>query len=148
MDGSHCPPPPSAPPAVILPTVWRYLQTLDAAPYFLGLVLSAFSLSGLLAGPLFGHWSDRTRTTKNIILFANLFEIIGEPVARSVSTDWLRFLPGGQFYRTGLTADGSLKKTIQSSTHPLFFPLFPCRKLHVLYGLLKVALAVKQISGR
>lgn len=64
--------------AVILPTIWRYLQTLGAAPYFLGLGLSAFSLSGLLSGPLFGHWSDRTRTTKNIILFANLFEIVGE----------------------------------------------------------------------
>ncbi|KAF3690808.1 Major facilitator superfamily domain-containing protein 8 [Channa argus] len=63
--------------AVILPTIWRYLQTLDAQPYFLGLALSAFSLSGLLSGPLFGHWSDRTRTTKKIILFANLFEIAG-----------------------------------------------------------------------
>lgn len=65
-------------PAVILPTIWRYLQTLDAPPYFLGLALSAFSLSGLLSGPLFGHWSDRTQATKKIILFANLFEIIGE----------------------------------------------------------------------
>lgn len=64
--------------AVILPTIWRFLQTLDAAPYFLGLVLSAFSLSGLLSGPLFGHWSDRTRSTKKIILFANIFEIVGE----------------------------------------------------------------------
>lgn len=67
--------------AVILPTVWRYLQTLEAPPYFLGLALSAFSFSGLLSGPLFGHWSDRTRTTKNIILFANLFEIIGRALA-------------------------------------------------------------------
>lgn len=54
-----------------------YLQTLGAAPYFLGLSLSAFSLSGLLSGPLFGHLSDKTRTTKKIILFANCFEIIG-----------------------------------------------------------------------
>ena len=68
----------SVSPAVILPTIWRYLQTLEAAPYFLGLALSAFSLSGLLSGPLFGHWSDRTGTSKKIILFANCFEIIGE----------------------------------------------------------------------
>ncbi|TRY88441.1 hypothetical protein DNTS_018873 [Danionella cerebrum] len=64
--------------AVILPTIWRYLQTLEAPAYFLGLALSAFSFTGLLAGPAFGHWSDRTLTTKNIILFANTFEIIGE----------------------------------------------------------------------
>ncbi|XP_062371574.1 major facilitator superfamily domain-containing protein 8 isoform X2 [Sardina pilchardus] len=63
--------------AVILPTIWRYLQILDAPPFFLGLGLSAFSLSGLLSGPLFGHWSDRTRKTKTILLLANVFEIVG-----------------------------------------------------------------------
>ncbi|KAK5618741.1 hypothetical protein CRENBAI_012656 [Crenichthys baileyi] len=36
--------------AVILPTIWRYLQILEAPPYFLGLGLSAFSLSALLTG--------------------------------------------------------------------------------------------------
>lgn len=64
--------------AVILPTIWRYLQILEAPPYFLGLGLSAFSLTGLLTGPLFGFWSDRSKTTKSIILFSNLFEIAGE----------------------------------------------------------------------
>ncbi|KAG7329714.1 hypothetical protein KOW79_005936 [Hemibagrus wyckioides] len=63
--------------AVILPTIWRYLQILEAPPYFLGLGLSAFSFSGLVTGPLFGRWSDKTRTTKSIILFSNLFEIVG-----------------------------------------------------------------------
>lgn len=66
------------PPAVILPTIWRYLQILEAPPYFLGLGLSTFSLSGLLTGPLFGFWSDRSGTTKSIVLFSNLFEIAGE----------------------------------------------------------------------
>ncbi|XP_037537212.1 major facilitator superfamily domain-containing protein 8 [Nematolebias whitei] len=63
--------------AVILPTIWSYLQILEAPPYFLGLGLSAFSLSGLLTGPLFGFWSDRSKNTKSIILFSNLFEIAG-----------------------------------------------------------------------
>ncbi|KAL4630768.1 major facilitator superfamily domain-containing protein 8-like [Arapaima gigas] len=75
--------------AVILPTIWRYLQTLGAAPYFLGLGLSAFSLSGLISGPLFGHWSDRTRTTKSIILFANLFEIVGNFMYFMGYSKWL-----------------------------------------------------------
>ncbi|XP_072897256.1 major facilitator superfamily domain-containing protein 8-like isoform X1 [Hemitrygon akajei] len=63
--------------AVILPTIWAYLQTLQAEPYFLGLGLSAFSFSGLIANPILGHLSDRSRRTKAIILFANLFEIAG-----------------------------------------------------------------------
>lgn len=78
-----CPPPP---PAVILPTIWRYLQILEAPPYFLGLGLSAFSLSGLLTGPLFGFWSDRSGTTKSIVLFSNLFEIAGESLERGHMT--------------------------------------------------------------
>ncbi|XP_043926563.1 uncharacterized protein LOC122801105 isoform X2 [Protopterus annectens] len=63
--------------AVILPTIWAYLQTLHAEPYFLGLGLAAFSFSGLLAGPVFGQWSDKTLKTKPAILFGNLFEIAG-----------------------------------------------------------------------
>lgn len=73
-----CPPTP----AVILPTIWRYLQVLEAPPYFLGLGLSAFSLSALLTGPLFGFWSDRSGRTKSIVLFSNLFEIAGEAAER------------------------------------------------------------------
>lgn len=80
------PPPPPPPPAVILPTIWRYLQILEAPPYFLGLGLSAFSLSGLLTGPLFGLWSDRSGTTKSIVLFSNLFEIAGESSERGHMT--------------------------------------------------------------
>lgn len=64
--------------AVILPTIWRYLQILEAPPYFLGLGLSAFSLSALVTGPLFGIWSDRSKTTKSIVLFSNVFEIVGK----------------------------------------------------------------------
>ncbi|KAL1023359.1 hypothetical protein UPYG_G00039710 [Umbra pygmaea] len=75
--------------AVILPTIWRYLQTLGAQAYFLGLTMSAFSFSGLLSGPLFGHWSDKTRTTKKIILFANMFEILGNIMYFIGYSKWL-----------------------------------------------------------
>uniref|UniRef100_A0A4W3I3D4 Major facilitator superfamily domain-containing protein 8-like n=1 Tax=Callorhinchus milii TaxID=7868 RepID=A0A4W3I3D4_CALMI len=74
---------------VILPTIWAYLQTLNAEPYFLGLGLSAFSFTGLLAGPIFGHLSDRTRKTKSIILFANLFEIAGNFMYFMGYSKWL-----------------------------------------------------------
>ncbi|XP_067851390.1 major facilitator superfamily domain-containing protein 8 isoform X1 [Heptranchias perlo] len=75
--------------AVILPTIWAYLQTLHAEPYFLGLGLSAFSFSGLIAGPIFGHVSDRTRRTKSIILIANLFEIAGNFMYFMGYSKWL-----------------------------------------------------------
>ncbi|XP_038672023.1 major facilitator superfamily domain-containing protein 8-like isoform X1 [Scyliorhinus canicula] len=75
--------------AVILPTIWAYLQTLDAEPYFLGLGLSAFSFSGLIASPIFGHVSDRLQRTKAIILFANLFEIAGNFMYFMGYSKWL-----------------------------------------------------------
>ncbi|KAM7159772.1 major facilitator superfamily domain-containing protein 8-like isoform 3-T3 [Macrochelys suwanniensis] len=75
--------------AVILPTIWAYLQTLHAEPYFLGLGISAFSLTGLLTGPLFGHWSDRSHRTKAVILFANVFEIVGNFMYFMGVSKWL-----------------------------------------------------------
>ncbi|XP_075878709.1 major facilitator superfamily domain-containing protein 8 [Nelusetta ayraudi] len=124
--------------AVILPTVWRYLQTLDAAPYFLGLVLSAFSLSGLLAGPLFGHWSDKTRTTKKIILFANLFEIIGNFMYFMGFSKWLllssRFVAG-----IGTGAGSSIFGFLTRNTDPhdratVFASVMACRQAGLLIG--------------
>ncbi|XP_055502207.1 uncharacterized protein mfsd8l1 isoform X2 [Leucoraja erinacea] len=75
--------------AVILPTIWAYLETLKAEPYFLGLGLSAFSFSGLIAGPILGHISDRSWRTKPIILFANLFEIVGNFMYFMGYSKWL-----------------------------------------------------------
>ncbi|XP_026879247.2 major facilitator superfamily domain-containing protein 8 [Electrophorus electricus] len=124
--------------AVILPTIWRYLQTLDAAPYFLGLGLSAFSLSGLLSGPLFGHWSDRTRTTKNIILFANCFEIVGNFMYFMGYSKWLllssRFVAG-----VGTGAGSSIFGFLTRSTAPknrstVFAAVMACRQVGLLIG--------------
>uniref|UniRef100_A0A8C1KVM9 Si:ch211-38m6.6 n=1 Tax=Cyprinus carpio TaxID=7962 RepID=A0A8C1KVM9_CYPCA len=57
--------------------------------YFLGLGLSAFSFSVLVSGPVFGHWSDKTRTTKNIILFSDVFEIVGNFMYFMGYSKWL-----------------------------------------------------------
>ncbi|XP_074654084.1 uncharacterized protein LOC141908124 [Tubulanus polymorphus] len=64
--------------AVILPTLWLYIsERFEAEEYFLGLILSAFSFSGLFAAPLMGRWYDYTKKVKWILLFANLWEISG-----------------------------------------------------------------------
>ncbi|CAJ1060777.1 uncharacterized protein mfsd8l1 [Xyrichtys novacula] len=124
--------------AVILPTIWRYLQTLDAAPYFLGLALSAFSLSGLLAGPLFGHWSDRTGTTKNIILFANLFEIAGNFMYFMGFSKWL-LLSSRLVAGIGTGAGSAIFGFLTRSTSPedratVFAAVMACRQAGLLIG--------------
>nr|XP_046248487.1 major facilitator superfamily domain-containing protein 8 [Scatophagus argus] len=124
--------------AVILPTIWRYLQSLDAAPYFLGLALSAFSLSGLLSGPLFGHWSDRTRTTKKIILFANLFEIIGNFMYFMGFSKWL-LLSSRLVAGIGTGAGSSIFGLLTRSTAPedratVFAAVMACRQAGLLIG--------------
>ena len=64
--------------AVILPTLWLYLEhSFDAEQWFFGVVFASFSFANLLSSPLFGLWVDFTRKTKTVILVANLFEIGG-----------------------------------------------------------------------
>ncbi|XP_013855013.1 major facilitator superfamily domain-containing protein 8 [Austrofundulus limnaeus] len=124
--------------AVILPTIWRYLQTLDAAPYFLGLALSAFSLSGLLAGPLFGLWSDKTQTTKKIILVSNLFEIIGNFMYFMGYSKWL-LLSSRLVAGIGTGAGSSIFGFLTRSTAPedratVFAAVMACRQAGLLIG--------------
>uniref|UniRef100_A0A8C7HEN8 Major facilitator superfamily domain containing 8-like 2 n=1 Tax=Oncorhynchus kisutch TaxID=8019 RepID=A0A8C7HEN8_ONCKI len=124
--------------AVILPTIWRYLQILEAPPYFLGLGLSAFSLSGLLTGPLFGLWSDRTRTTKTIILYSNVFEIVGNFMYFMGYSKWLllcsRLVAG-----IGAGAGSSIFGFLTRSTRPeeragVFAAIMACRQGGLLIG--------------
>lgn len=64
--------------AVILPTLWLYLEhRFDAEQWFFGVVFASFCFSNLLSSPCFGFWVDYTQKTKPAILFANLFEIGG-----------------------------------------------------------------------
>uniref|UniRef100_A0AAQ4PX16 Major facilitator superfamily (MFS) profile domain-containing protein n=1 Tax=Gasterosteus aculeatus aculeatus TaxID=481459 RepID=A0AAQ4PX16_GASAC len=124
--------------AVILPTIWRYLQTLEAAPYFLGLVLSAFSLSGLLTGPLFGYWSDQSGATKKIILFANCFEMIGNFMYFMGYSKWL-LLSSRLVAGIGTGAGSSIFGFLTRSTSPkdratAFAAVMACRQAGLLIG--------------
>uniref|UniRef100_A0A3B5L260 Major facilitator superfamily (MFS) profile domain-containing protein n=1 Tax=Xiphophorus couchianus TaxID=32473 RepID=A0A3B5L260_9TELE len=124
--------------AVILPTIWRYLQTLEAPPYFLGLALSAFSLSGLLSGPLFGYWSDRTQTTKKIILLCNIFEIIGNFMYFMGYSKWLLLssrLLAGIGTGAGSSIFGFLTRSTASEDRAtVFAAVMACRQAGLLIG--------------
>ncbi|XP_043926562.1 major facilitator superfamily domain-containing protein 8-like isoform X1 [Protopterus annectens] len=124
--------------AVILPTIWAYLQTLHAEPYFLGLGLAAFSFSGLLAGPVFGQWSDKTLKTKPAILFGNLFEIAGNFMYFVGISKWLllasRLVAG---IGTGAVASifGYLTRATSSEERAtVFAAVMACRQFGLLIG--------------
>ncbi|KAM4727637.1 major facilitator superfamily domain-containing protein 8 isoform 1-T1 [Anableps anableps] len=124
--------------AVILPTIWRYLQILEAPPYFLGLGLSAFSLSALLTGPLFGVWSDRSQTTKSIILFSNLFEIAGNFMYFIGYSKWLLLcsrLVAGVGAGAGSSIFGFLtRNTLPEERAGIFAAIMACRQAGLLVG--------------
>ena len=67
--------------SVIFPTMWDYVHGYGGKEWLYGLCISAFSISNLLMGPLFGIAFDRTHKTKLIVLFANLFEIGGKAMS-------------------------------------------------------------------
>ncbi|XP_054889352.1 major facilitator superfamily domain-containing protein 8 [Poeciliopsis prolifica] len=124
--------------AVILPTIWRYLQILEAPPYFLGLGLSAFSLSALITGPLFGVWSDRSKTTKSIILFSNLFEIAGNFMYFIGYSKWLLLcsrLVAGVGAGAGSSIFGFLtRSTLPEERAGIFAAIMACRQAGLLIG--------------
>uniref|UniRef100_A0A8C4VU89 Major facilitator superfamily (MFS) profile domain-containing protein n=1 Tax=Gopherus evgoodei TaxID=1825980 RepID=A0A8C4VU89_9SAUR len=124
--------------SVILPTIWAYLQTLHAEPYFLGLGISAFSLTGLLTGPLFGHWSDRSQRTKAIILFANVFEIVGNFMYFMGVSKWLLLgsrLVAGIGTGAGASIFGYLTRSTTSQERAtVFAAVMACRQVGLLIG--------------
>lgn len=63
--------------AVIIPSVWEYLQSLQATEkYTLSIALSAFSFANFIASPAFGKMAD-VMSIKLIIMLSNLCEIGG-----------------------------------------------------------------------
>ncbi|KAM4042997.1 major facilitator superfamily domain-containing protein 8-like isoform 2-T2 [Anomaloglossus baeobatrachus] len=126
------------PDTVILPTVWLYLQSLDAQPFFLGLVLSAFSLTELLSGPMFGYWSDRTGKTKSVILLSNCFEIAGNFMYFVGISKW--FLLGSRLVAgvgagAGASIFGYLTRCSSTKDRvPVFAMAMACRQAGLLIG--------------
>ena len=66
--------------AIILPTVWSYINTFVPEQYTnlaMALVLSIYTLSGAFAGVVFGYLYDKGVSLKRIMLFGSGCEIIG-----------------------------------------------------------------------
>jgi F0F1-type ATP synthase assembly protein I len=64
--------------AVIIPTLWdRLNQDFNSSGSFMGLVMSAYSLSGVICGLIMGKLSDEVNKTKPFYTIAIVFSILG-----------------------------------------------------------------------
>jgi ceroid-lipofuscinosis MFS transporter 7 len=64
--------------AVIIPTLWdRLSQDFNSSGTFMGLVMSAYSLSGVICGLIMGKFSDEVNRTKPFYTIAIVFSVLG-----------------------------------------------------------------------
>ena len=64
---------------MVFPTIWEYLQSLGVPAdnvYYLGLCLSAVTLSDMVLSPFVGHLLDRCTRVSAFLLVLNLFQIV------------------------------------------------------------------------
>jgi ceroid-lipofuscinosis MFS transporter 7 len=63
--------------AVILPTLWAFLQSLGMHHrWYFGLVLASFSAASMVAAPLYGHFADKGGV-KRLLYVATIFMVVG-----------------------------------------------------------------------
>ncbi|CAB4006102.1 major facilitator superfamily domain-containing 8-like [Paramuricea clavata] len=63
--------------AVIFPSVWLYLKIFNADYWYLGLVLSAYNMIGIISTLLVGHLADSTGQIRFMGFLWNIAEIAG-----------------------------------------------------------------------
>ena len=66
--------------AVIFPTLWEYLRSFGVAEnqvYWLGLVISAATVSDMFVGLIIGRFLDKISRVLPLALGLNVFQIIG-----------------------------------------------------------------------
>ena len=61
-----------------MPTLNFYLESLDSGSYYLGICLSAMSITNLFSSPIYGRVTDVLKTSKVTVLFSNIFAIGGK----------------------------------------------------------------------
>ena len=106
----------------ILPTAWYYIKSLGQTKTFLGIVLSAYSISAVLSGPIIGRLADRFGRIKCIIISCYFLKVGGSLM---YSMPFSEYLPLCGRLMSGL-ADGSagvLYGQVTLHTHHRYFLL-------------------------
>lgn len=76
----------------ILPTAWYYIKSLGETKTFLGMVLSSYSMSAVLTGPLIGKFADRYGHIKLIIVFCYFLRFSGDFIYSIPFSAWFPLL--------------------------------------------------------
>lgn len=125
--------------AIIFPSLWLYISTRFGSPsYMLGLIVSGFSLTGLVLSPFICVWADGTDNIRHVLLATNLAEIIGSFLYFVGFSHWVlfasRLLSGfGTAAAAAILADVA-RSTAEKDRTSLFALLSGFRQLGLILG--------------
>jgi len=66
--------------AIIFPTLWEYLLSLGvetSQTYWLGIVISAMTLTDMICSPIVGRLVDQTNNIRLLVIGLNIFQLVG-----------------------------------------------------------------------
>ncbi|XP_028394283.1 uncharacterized protein LOC114518483 [Dendronephthya gigantea] len=66
--------------AIVIPSLWFYLESFGAPYYFLGIAIAADSLVGVIVSPIVGKIADITRRIRAIGIFTITMDFVGNIV--------------------------------------------------------------------
>lgn len=127
--------------AIILPTMWLYFKNSwgeDTAAKFYGSTLGVFSLSILIATPIFGFAGHSKVSVKVLLLVANFFEIVGNLAYLFAKSPWLVFI-GRLIAGLGASCEPPMYADLTRSTEfhertPFIIVLLLSRQVGLIFG--------------
>ncbi|KAM7541488.1 hypothetical protein Aperf_G00000034955 [Anoplocephala perfoliata] len=127
--------------AIILPTMWLYFTTywsVQVAKKWYGWTMAAFSLSVLVFTPVYGFAAHSGVQTRNLLIFANIIELLGNVVYLIAQQPWIvlagRLISGiGGSCDTPMYADIARTTTIQERT-PYMTITYVAKQIGIVFG--------------
>ncbi|VDO08317.1 unnamed protein product [Rodentolepis nana] len=127
--------------AIIIPTMWLFFTTYwgpETAADFYGSTLGVFSLSILIATPIFGYAGHYGVSVKFLLLLANLLEILGNLAYLWAYSPWAVFM-GRLLAGIGASCEPPMYADLTRSTEinertPFIIVLLLSRQVGLIFG--------------
>eukprot|EP00049_Salpingoeca_infusionum_P027541 m.33092 g.33092 ORF g.33092 m.33092 type:complete len:590 (-) comp9573_c0_seq4:297-2066(-) len=124
--------------AVILPTIWLYLRDLEEhRQWFLGLVISFFSVASMFSSPLYGLFAD-SGGIKRLVLVSSSFMVLGNFLYFAAQDAYCilesRFLCGWGSGAAAASFAYLARVTTKGERTQIIGTIIACRQLGVLLG--------------